>query len=549
MSRLTDGIADAAANSPFGLHFGTAGALRFASWRDIHRTATRVAGQLAAEGVMRGSRVGVLAANPEDVAPVVQGIWQTGAAMTMLQQPTPQTDLAEWHAGTLGVLTMLGARCVVVGQPFFTVAEALRASGYRVIEIPETWPGLDAIAVPTDEDDVALYQLTSGSTGHPKGVAITHRNLRADIVAMVVASDTDPAVDVMMSWLPLSHDMGLVGYLLTPMHHGISAVYVPPTEFIKSPLNWIRILSEQRVTTTSAPNFAYSIVQRRLKAVGDGTYDLTALRFVICGAEPVDPATMQEFARQAARFGMPDSAVIAAYGLAEATLAVSFSRADQPLTVEMVCAEELEKRGRAVTTSVAEAPRKDLVVLGRPLPGIEVRIASKEQRTLPARHVGEIVIRGDVVARHYLTPDGEVAAVDGDGWLYTGDLGYLTDDGEIVVCGRRKDVIIVAGRNIFPANIERLAEAVDGVRRGAVAAFGITQPDRREEIRIVAETVQDYPSDISREIRRQIARRVLSATGLSPDVVLVGRGSIPKTPSGKIRHLAAKETIGKVNSL
>lgn len=242
---------------------------------------------------------------------------------------------------------------------------------------------------------------------------------------------------------------------------------------------------------------------------------------------------------------MRDSAVGAAYGLAEATVAVSFSRVDQPLTVDVVWAEALEKQGRAVATSDAEAPKKDLVIVGPPMAGMEVRIAGDEGRNLPARHVGEIAIRGDGVCRTYLTPDGEGAAVDGDGWIHTGDLGYFTDDGEIVVCGRRKDVIIVAGRNIFPANIERLAEAVDGVRRGAVAAFGITQSDRREEIGIVAETVQEYPSDISGEIRRQIARRVLNATGLSPHVLLVGRGAIPKTPSGKIRHLAAKETFGK----
>ncbi len=548
MSRFTDAIAETAANSANGLHFGAVGALRFASYRDIHRTAAGVAASLAAEGVGHGSRLGVLAANAEDVAPVAQGIWRVGAAMTMLQQPTPQSDLAEWHAGTLRVLTMLDAHCVVVGQPFFAVAEALRESGYRVIEIPEAWPDVapdfdDAVEVSTDEDDVALYQLTSGSTGDPKAVEITHRNLFADVVAMVAEVRIDASVDVTMSWLPLSHDMGLIAYLLSPMLAGNGAVYIPPTEFVKSPLNWIRTLSEQRATITAAPNFAYSIISRRLKAVDDGTYNLSALRCVVSGAEPIDPATMQEFTRQASRFGMRDSAVGAAYGLAEATVAVSFSPVDAPLTVDVVCAEALEKQGRALATSDVGAPEKDLVIVGRPMAGVEVRVAGDEGRALPARHVGEIAIRGDAVSRHYLTADGEVAAVDGDGWFHTGDLGYFTDDGEIVVCGRRKEVIIVAGRNIFPANIERLAEAVDGVRRGAVAAFGVTQPDRREEIRIVAETVQDYPSDIGGEMRRQIARRVLKATGLSPHVVLVGRGQVPKTPSGKIRRHAAKEAF------
>nr|WP_264079037.1 AMP-binding protein [Mycobacterium szulgai] len=171
MSRFTDGIAKVAANSSSGLRFGAADQLRFASWGDIHQTASRVAARLAADGVTRGSKVSVLAVNAEDVAPVVQGIWMAGAAVTMLQQPTPNADLAEWHAGTMRALSLLDAHCVVVGQPFLALADTLRASGYRVIEIPETWPdvaAVDAAEVCTDEDDVALYQLTSGRPATPK---------------------------------------------------------------------------------------------------------------------------------------------------------------------------------------------------------------------------------------------------------------------------------------------------------------------------------------------------------------------------------------------
>jgi fatty-acyl-CoA synthase len=180
--------------------------------------------------------------------------------------------------------------------------------------------------------------------------------------------------------------------------------------------------------------------------------------------------------------------------------------------------------------------------------GVEVRIADEDRVTRPARHLGEIAIRGDAVTRRYLTVDGEASAVDAYGWFYTGDLGYLTDDGEIVVCGRSKNVIIVAGRNIFPSDIERLAASVDGIRRGGVVAFGVTLADQREEIRIVAETVEEDPDD-AHEIRRQIGRKVRSATGLSPMVLLVGKGEVPKTPSGKIRHVAAKEMFGEVATL
>ncbi len=547
MSRFTDAIATTASNSPRGLHFGAAGGLRFASWRDIHQTAVRVAGRLSAEGVTRGSRVTVLAAGPEDVAPVVQGIWRLGAAMTMLQQPTSQADLAGWHAGTLRALALLDTRWVVIGEPFLAAAETLRAAGYRVIEIGESWPERAATEEPTGEDDVALYQLTSGSTGDAKAVAITHGNLFADVAAMTAEVHLDPEVDITASWLPLSHDMGLIAYLISPMFAGNGAVYITPTEFVVSPLKWMQILTERRATITAAPNFAYSIISRRLSAVEDGTYDLGALRCVVTGAEPIDPATMAEFARQAGRFGLRHTALGAAYGLAEATVAVSFSPVDNPLTTESVCVEELENRGLALPACSCGGPTKQFVTLGPPMSGVEVRIVAADGSNLPPRRMREIAIAGDAVARHYLTMDGEVAAVDPDGWFFTGDLGYLTEGGEIVVCGRRKNVIIVAGRNIFPADIERLAASVHGIRRGGVVAFGVTLADRREEIRIVAETVADPSIEDGRELRRQIAQNVRGATGLSPTVLLVGKGNVPKTASGKIRHVMARELFGEVS--
>jgi fatty-acyl-CoA synthase len=220
---------------------------------------------------------------------------------------------------------------------------------------------------------------------------------------------------------------------------------------------------------------------------------------------------------------------------------VSFSPVHQPLAVETVCADELESRGRAVCTCDCSSQQQEFVLLGRPIAGMEVRITGEDGTSLPVRHMGEVAIRGEAVTTKYVTHDGDVVTQDSDGWFFTGDLGYLTEDGQIVVCWRRKNLIIVAGRNIFPSDIERLAASADGVRRGGVVAFGVTLDDRREEIRIVAETTQDDPGDLGQEMRRQIIRKVRSATGLTPTVLLVGKGRVPKTPSGKIRHVAAKE--------
>jgi fatty-acyl-CoA synthase len=541
MSVFTEGIDRTAATTSHRLHYGATDDMRSAPWSEVVATGRRATAALRAAGVCEGDRLAVLAAHANDVAPVAYGTWGAGAAMTMLQQPNPQADLREWHAATLRSLDMLGARTVVVGEPFLTVAESLRAAGYEAVSIPAAWPDATAPLVRPAEHDVALYQLTSGSTGDPKAVAITHANLFANAEAMrvgAVAEDTD----VMLSWLPLSHDMGLVGFLLTPLHLGLETVYVAPTEFLRSPLNWMRLISDYGATITAAPNFAYSIVHRRLKAANEGVYDLSRLRFALCGAEPIDPNTMDEFVRQATRFGMRADAVVAAYGLAEATLAVSFARVGEGLRVERLDAEDFERRRRAVLAARTDPGAKEVVVLGPPLPGMAVRVRAEGGDTdLPARHLGELQIRGGAVTRRYATVGGGVDATDAEGWLHTGDLGYLTDDGEVVVCGRLKNVIIVAGRNIFPCELERIAESADGVRRGAVVAFGTVLPDRRETITVVAETAETCDADTRREMQRQIARKVYGVIGLSPHVVLVDRGTIPKTPSGKIRHVAAKQ--------
>jgi fatty-acyl-CoA synthase len=544
VSRFIDGIVRAATTTDTGLHFGAPGELQRLPWRDILGTGQQISGALAAAGVTRGDRVGVLAAYAQDVAPVTLGVWGCGAALTMLQQPTPQADLDQWHAATLGALEMLGARVVVVGEPFGALVDVLVDAGHRVVPIAEEWPVHEGQPIAPAEDDVALYQLTSGSTGQPKGVAITHANLFANAEAMRDGAAADASHDVMASWLPLSHDMGLVGFLLTPMYLGMKTVYVSPTEFLKSPLNWMRLLSDEGATITAAPNFAYSIIHRRLKAIDDGAYDLSRLRFVLCGAEPIDPTTIREFTREANRFGMAPEAIVAAYGLAEATLAVSFATVGRGVCIERLDNEAFETRGRAVHAADADGGAKEVVVLGPPLPGMAVKVIDSGGAEMAARQLGELLICGPAVTRGYATVDGELGALDGRGWLHTGDLGYLTDTGEVVVCGRLKNVIIVAGRNIFPSDLERIAESADGVRRGAVIAFGVVRPDGREEITIVAETDKLYDAETSREIRRHIVRSVYSAIGLSPTVLLVDKGAIPKTPSGKIRHVEAKQVFG-----
>ena len=545
MNRFLSKMFGPALHTGRGLRTGDIDNLQWSSWTDVHHKGRQVAGELQRQGIGPQSRVAVLAINPGDVAAVIQGIWMSAATVSLLQQPTAQTDLGEWQASCLRAMAMLDCEALLVGGPFTAVADFFRDCGITVIEITDNWDGAPGQILDPGEDDVAIYQLTSGSTGDPKAVAISYRNLYANGTAMVAGSLGGPGNDVMVSWLPLSHDMGLIGFLLTPMAYGIETVCVAPTEFLKSPLNWLQIISDYRGTMTAAPNFAYSIVQRRLAHIPDGQFDLSSLRFALCGAEPIDAETMRNFSSAASRFGFDERAIVAAYGMAEATLAVSFATLGEGLTVDKLHSDEFRGAGTASTREEPGPPPKEVVLLGRPLPGMQVRVVDDHQNDLPERTLGEFLIRGDAVTRSYATSHGDISAVDEDGWLHTGDLGYLTEAGEIAICARLKNIIIVAGRNIFPADIEKLAESVHGVRPGGVIAFGVTNHDAPEQIRIVAEvTDPDFIHD--KDIRRTIAKKVFSAIGISPSVILQSKGSIPKTPSGKLSHVQAKQIFSEV---
>ncbi|MFC3965304.1 long-chain-fatty-acid--CoA ligase [Nocardia jiangsuensis] len=547
MSEFMSQLLGPALETGRGLWSGPSTDLTETSWTEISARAAIMAGRLQSLGVGHGSRVAMLALDPADVAPLAQAVWMRGAALTMLQQPTPQADLGEWQAGCRSVVAMLGIEHLVLGEPFLAVADGFAEHGPTIVRLDDDWGTTPGDLVDCAEEDIAVYQLTSGSTGSPKAVAISHGNLHANGIAMRGGSLGTPEVDVMVSWLPLSHDMGMIGFLVTPMAFGFKAVCVSPLEFLRSPLNWLRIITDHRGTITAAPNFAYSIIQRRLARVEQNAhYDLSTLRFALCGAEPIDPAAMRGFCAAAGRFGFSPNAVVAAYGMAEATLAVSFAGLGGGMTVEVVDSEQLAGGGRAVPVTAADdAPAgREVVLLGRPLSGMEVRVATGAQADPGPRVVGELLIRGAAVTSHYLTTEGRLDAVDGDGWLHTGDVGYLTEDGQVAICGRSKNVIIVSGRNIYPADVERVAELVDGVRRGGVVAFGTSAAGRPEELRVVVEV---GGGDLDhREIQRAVARRVFDRIGVSPKVLTRPRGAIPKTPSGKIRHVEAKAVFAGV---
>lgn len=567
-----------AADGDRGMVTGEPGAPVRRTWRQIHESARTAAGRMAAAGVRPGDAVAVLAAQPADVAPVAQAAWLAGASVTMLHQPTARTDMAHYLPETAAVLRVIRARAVVLGPPFdgpqFTAAaEQLRALGVLVLTGAElTAPGdVPAPDVEVGEDATALLQLTSGSTATPKAVRISHGNVWANLESMCAAAAIGPG-DVMVSWLPLFHDMGMVGFLTLPMSRGIEVVAVTPSDFLSSPLLWPQLISRYGGSVTAAPNFAYALTARVLaraareaeKSGQETGLDLSTLRFALNGAEPVDVDAVQAFLTAGAAFGLPSTAMVPAYGMAEATLGVSFHPWGTPLEVDTVDGRALEHDLRAVPVSDPNGPAgagSDAVVgsgegqgaatarrypvLGPPLPGVQVRVCGPDGPGGPdraEREVGTLFLRGPAVTDTYFTVDGPIPTRDADGWLDTGDLGYLVD-GRIVICGRVKDVIIMGGRNIYPTDIERVAEAVEGVRAGNAVAVRWSTPGGRESFAVAVESRAAGGSGSEQDaeqVQSAVRSAVTTAVGVRPALVRVlPPGTLPKTPSGKIKRTAA----------
>jgi fatty-acyl-CoA synthase len=544
VSRFTQTMYDSAQSSLKGMVTGEPNAPVRHTWGQVHERSRRVAGGLAAAGVGHGDAVAVLAGEPVEIAPTAQAIWMRGASLTMLHQPTPRTDLQRWADETTAVINMIAAKAVVVSDPFMAAAPLLSQLGMQVLTIDQLLESQPIDPVETDDDDVALLQLTSGSTGSPKAVRISHRNVVSNAEAMFVGANVERESDVIVSWLPCFHDMGMTGYLTVPMYFGVELVKVTPMDFLRDTLLWARLIDKYQGTMTAAPNFAYTMFAKRLRRQAQpGEFDLSTLRWALSGAEQVDPADVEDLCQAGAPFGLRPEAVVPAYGMAETTVAVSFSECGRGLIVDEVDADLLGMLHRAVPATRGKTRR--LASLGRPLKGLEVRIIDCNGDVMPARSVGVINVRGEPVTLGYTTTAGFIPAQNREGWYDTGDLGYVTETGNVVVCGRVKDVIIMAGRNIYPTDIERAASRVHGVRPGCAVAVRLDAGHARETFAVAVESNGwENPAEVHR-VERQVAHEVIAEVDVRPrNVVVLEPGMIPKTPSGKLRRAHALALIG-----
>lgn len=543
MSRFTEDLYRSAQHSSRGVVSVGGGAPQRQSWTEVGDRALRMAGALAGRWVGPGGSVLILAGHACDVAPLAQAAWMRNAAVTVLQQPTGRTEVGHWIDDTVRAARMLGSSLVVVGEPCTAFGPTLAASGLHVCSL-ETLDAGEAIApCPTADTDIALRQLTSGSTGAPKAVEISFGNLSAMSSAMQTVLDCDPGNDVLVSWLPLFHDMGMILFVVWPMQLGLEVVSTTPEHFIKNPRVWPELIGRYRGTITAGPDFSYAVLNRILERAAPGAFDLSSLRVAVNGGEPINFAETRRFIALGAQFHLRPEVPAPSYGMAEATLAVASKRWRELPRGDRISVDALISGKRALPTT-AETGSTTVTCVGTALPGVEIRIRgeSGERR---ARGVGAIEIRGDIVAQHYVTEHGPVELAGPDGWFDTGDVGYLDDDAALHICGRSKDVIIIGGNNIHPTEIERAAATVAGVRKGNVAAVAIAASDSaREGFAVLAESSLHDDGEHCRRIMSEVTKVVTRSVGYGPRSVQVfAPGTLPKTTSGKLQRARAAELV------
>jgi fatty-acyl-CoA synthase len=514
-------------------------------WAQLHVEAKAAAAALQARGVKAGDHVAILGPTTRGVVTTIQAVWLAGAAAIVLPLPMRLGSIEEFISQTRVRIANADVNVVVIDPDLAAFIEPGPGDPPMVLlseivgDAEATGSTADDFVAPDiDPDSLAILQFTSGSTADPKGVMLPHRTVLANLDGVAAAAEVDPETDVLVSWLPLYHDMGLIGCLTLPMTFGFDLVLAAPQDFLAAPARWMQWISDFGGTATAGPNFSYALAARALTRM-EGL-DLSSWRIALNGAEPVDPVTMHAFLDAAAPHGFNPGAAFPAFGMAEVAIGGTFPTPGRGLVTDAVDKFALENERYAAPidpdkVADSERPVRHLARLGRPVPGLEIRITDPETgKVLNEREVGELEISGTSVTPGYYKHPEATAAAFRDGWLRTGDLAYMVD-GELVVCGRIKDMIIIGGRNVYPEDVERAAADVDGVRAGNVIAFGVDGRRGKEALVVVAESKSE--ADALAGVRSAVSQRVTQSVGLPPgDVVLVPPGTLPKTSSGKLQR-------------
>ncbi len=506
-------------------------------WPEVAERAAAAAGRLAAAGVCRGDRVALVYPTGIEFFEAFLGIVLAGAVPVPLYPPVRLGRLAEYEARTAAMLRAAGVRLVLaetrirrlLGRAVVPAAPEL---GCRLLgELPDGPPLWSA----PDPADLGLVQFSSGTTVDPKPVALSHRAVVAQAVRLNRFWPQSGArqPDAGVSWLPLYHDMGLIGCVMPAMEAPGTLTLLPPELFVARPSSWLRAISEHHGTISPAPSFAYGLCVDRIRDDELDGVDLSRWRVALNGAEPVAPRVARAFCERFSRWGFRREAMTPVYGLSEAALAVTFSDLDGPFRSRRLDRTRLACDGVAVDA----ADGVEVASVGRPLPDFEVRVADGVGAALPDGSIGRILVRGPSLMAGYLGRSDLTAAALRDGWLDTGDLGFVSA-GELYVTGRAKEVLILRGANHAPHEVEQAAWSVDGARTGcAVAATWRTDDGDHDRLLVLVEAAGGVAADLWPAVGERSRLAVRAATGLEPDdVAVLAPGTLPRTSSGKLRR-------------
>ncbi len=522
------------------------------TYRDLIAAAAGVSARLADAGIARGDVVAIILQHGEPLVAAFWGAVLHGAVPTILPFLTEKLSPEKYRQDLAALFAITRPAAIVTFAEFG--AEARRAVAdapagaatplvidlEAVEPVPPDWDTLGGAAARAE--DVALLQHSSGSTGLQKGVALSHRAIFNQLEAYGRAIGLALGTDVIASWLPLYHDMGLIASFVLPVTLGVPLVLLSPFDWVRAPARLLQAISTYRATLCWLPNFAYNFSATRVRDRDLDGLDLSSMRAFVNCSEPMRAVSHRMFVERFAAIGVRDAMMTTCYAMAENVFAVTQGGIDAPVVVDRPVARDLREDRHARLLSPGEAADVvEMLSAGSPVDGVTLRIVDDADASLPERRVGEICLRSNSMLTGYFHRDDATQTSIRDGWFFTGDYGYLAD-GELFVTGRKKDLIIVGGKNVYPQDIELLVEEVEGIRAGRIVAFGLfDEAAGTEEIAVVAETEENDDDGIV-QLRENIRRCIAQRSDVVARVIeFVPPRWLIKTSSGKVARTANKE--------
>jgi fatty-acyl-CoA synthase len=544
------GALDYAAEGETGFNFynGVGKLSAVLPYKNLQKEARSLARRLLGLGLERGARVAMVADTHPDFMRYFFACQYAG----MVPVPLPASIYLGGHEAFVKQLRRLLVSCkadiAIAPEEYLSYLQeaadqldvSYHGSTNAFIHLPEEQVELD----PSGAHELAYLQYTSGSTRFPRGVMITQQTLINNLSAMINDGIQLQQTDRVVSWLPFYHDMGLVGMVLAPLAAQISVDYLNPRDFAMRPRLWLKLISENRGSISFSPPFGYDLCQRRLRPNDIKALDLSSWRVAGVGAEPIAPEPLRCFAETLAPAGFKKNAFVAGYGMAECTLAVSFSPLGQGLMADNVDRDHLADSQKAIpvdsATDEMTSGVKTFLSCGKPLPGYDVQVRNEQGRILPERQVGTLFVRGPSVMRGYFNDDEATQeALSEDGWFNTGDLAYRNAN-SIIITGRAKDLIIINGRNIWPQDLESIAEQQPAVRTGDASAFSLPGADGADKAVLLVQC-RDPEKTTGSDLAMHIKSRIRREFGIDCKIELVPRHTLPRTTSGKLSRSKARQ--------